>query len=95
MTDENKLHRDVSRQARAEDLMRNEMLTDAFAYLDKVFMDSWRVCVDPGLREELWRSQANLANLRKQLSTVVAHGKLAQREIEQLAEKRKRVFGIV
>jgi hypothetical protein len=96
MTDEHKLHRDINRQAQAKALIENEMLQEAFAYLEKVFIDEWRKCEDASLRDELWRSQANLKNLRGQLSRVLNNGKLAQREIDDLAEKRKRmsVFGL-
>jgi hypothetical protein len=94
MTDENKLSRAIDRQARAEDLMRNELLQECFTYLEKTFIDGWRRCEDPALRDELWRSQANLANLRKQISTVASAGKLAQAEIDLLTAKRRR-FGVI
>lgn len=90
MTDENKLARDVNRQAQAEALIRNELLTETFAYLEKTFVDSWRKCEDPAQREELWRSQANLVNLRALLGKVISNGKLAQAEIDQLTAARKR-----
>jgi predicted XRE-type DNA-binding protein len=70
------------------------LLQESFAYLEKVFTDSWKASEDPALRDELWRSQANLANLRKHITTVLNNGKMAQAEIDQLSEKRKR-FGIV
>lgn len=95
MTDEHKLNRDTNRAARVEALLRNEDLQEAFAYLDKVFLDTWRRCEDPALRDELWRSQANLANLRGHLTKVLSHGNLAQKEIDLLAANRKRVFGVV
>lgn len=91
MTDELKLARAVNRQAQAEALMRNEMLQEAFAYLENVFVDEWRQCVDPALRDELWRSQASVTNLRGHLKKVIANGKLAQAEIDQLTERKKRL----
>lgn len=94
MTDEHKLARDISWQAQAQALLDNQLLQESFAYLEKLFVDGWKVSTNPALREELWRSQANLANLRKHLTTVLNNGKLAQAEIDQLTAKRKR-FGVV
>lgn len=95
MSDEHKLNQVTNRAAQVEALLRNEHLQEAFAYLDKVFLDAWRSCEDPALRDELWRSQANLANLRARLNTVLSHGKLAQTELNQLAARPKSTLGIV
>lgn len=90
MTDENKLHRDVNRQAQAEALMRNELLTEAFAELDKTYVEAWRGAADPIAREQLWLAQGSLRKLRAHLGMVVSNGKLAQAEIDQLTAARKR-----
>lgn len=92
MTDEIKLHQAINRQARARALLDNELLQDAFAHLEGVYVESWKTCIDPALRDELWRSQANLANVRKHLHKAIDNGKLAQAEIDQLTDQRKR-FG--
>lgn len=97
MSDEFKLQRDISRQARAEELMRNEMLQEAFATLEVSYIKAWRETLarDTDARERLWQAVQVVGKVRDHIVRVVADGKLAQREIEQLTEKRKRVFGIV
>ncbi len=88
MIDEHKLAQAVQRQAKAEELMRNEMLQEAFTSIDAAYVEAWRSCPDPVVREQLFFGQGNLRKVREHLTRVVSTGKLAQREIEELAHKR-------
>ena len=49
---------------------------------------------DTDARERLWQAVNILRKIKDHLGKIVRDGKLAQREIDMLTEKRKR-FGIV
>jgi hypothetical protein len=93
---EHKLNADLARQARARALMENDLLQEAFGRLEERYLEEWRVSQfrDTDARERLWQAVNILRKVKDHLAKVVADGKLAQREIDQLAQKRKR-FGIV
>lgn len=95
-TDENKLHAAVDRQAQAESLMRNELLTEAFMKLEELYITAWRgsAALDTEAREKLWQAVQIVGKVRGHLTSIVANGRLAQREIEDLALRRKR-FGVI
>jgi hypothetical protein len=96
MSGEARLNADLARRAAAEALLQNEILQEAFAQLEERYIEEWRVSQfrDTDARERLWQAVNVLRKVKDHLSRLVADGKLAQREIEQLTEKRKR-FGIV
>jgi hypothetical protein len=96
MSDEHKLNAAVARQARAQALMDDELLQEGFARLEERYIDEWRVSQfrDTDARERLWQAVNVLRKVQDHLAKIVSDGKLAQREIDELAQKRKR-FGIV
>jgi hypothetical protein len=96
MSGEIKLNADLARRAAAEALLQNDILQEAFARLEDRYIEEWRVSQfrDTDARERLWQAVNVLRKVKDHLAKLVADGKLAQREIEQLTEKRKR-FGIV
>jgi hypothetical protein len=96
MTDEHRLNADVARQARAQALMADELLQEAFARLEDRYIEEWRVTPfrDTDARERLWQAVNVLRKVKDHLAKIVGDGRLAQREIDDLAQKRKR-FGIV
>jgi hypothetical protein len=93
---EGKLNADLARQARASALLQDEILQEAFARLEERYIEEWRVSQfrDTDARERLWQAVNILRKVKDHLGKIVADGRLAQREIDQLTEKRKR-FGIV
>jgi hypothetical protein len=93
---EHQLQRDKERGARAEALLRNELLAEAFATLDADYVKAWRATPirDVDARERLFQAVQILGKLRGHLSAMVANGRLAQREIDALAARKKR-FGVV
>jgi hypothetical protein len=95
MSDEQRLNADVARQARAQALLENGLLQEAFVRLEERYIDEWCVCQfrDTDARERLWQAVNILGKVKDHLAKIVSDGKLAQREIDQLAQKRKR-FGI-
>jgi hypothetical protein len=96
MADEIALARASERAARADALLRDELLIEAFAALDRDYAKAWRETAarDTDARERLWQAVQVVAKVRDHLSHVLNNGKLAQRELNDLAERRRR-FGIV
>jgi hypothetical protein len=95
-TDEIALNRAAERAARAEALLRDELLLEAFDTLDQEYVKAWRATAarDNDARERLWQAVQIVAKVRDHLGSVLSSGKLAQRELNDLAERKKR-FGIV
>lgn len=92
MTDEFNLHRDKDRGARAETLLRNELLMEAFAALDAEYVKAWRLTHinDVNARERLFQAVQIVGKVKDHLARVVNNGKLAQRELDELEAKQKR-----
>jgi len=95
MTDEIKLNADVTRAAQAEALLRNELLAEAFACLEKRYMDEWRVTSfrDTDARERLWQAVNLVGKVRDHLIGLITNGKLAQRELDDITYRAQRRFG--
>jgi hypothetical protein len=93
---EGRLGADLARGARAQMLLQNELLQDAFAALEARYIEEWRLSPfrDTDARERLWQAVNVLRKVKDHLARIIADGKLAQRELDALAENRKR-FGIV
>jgi hypothetical protein len=93
---ENKLNADLVRRARAEALIADELLREAFARLEERYLEEWRITQfrDTDARERLWQAVNVLRKVKDHLAKVVGDGKLAEREIDALVQRRKR-FGIV
>jgi len=87
MTDEIKLNADIARAAQAEALLRNELLQDAFTGLEMQFMDAWRLTQvrDTDARERLWQAVNVVGKVHDALRVHVNNGKLAQRQLEAIA----------
>lgn len=92
MTDEHKLATAITRQAQAEALLRNELLTESFTRLHDGYMKAWRETAarDTDARERLWTAVNALGKVREHLELMIRNGKLAQAEIDQLAKSRER-----
>jgi hypothetical protein len=100
MTDEHKLHRDTVRASNAQALLNNELLTESLMVLETEYIKKWRhgtKALDVEAREKLWQAVQIVGLVRDHLTKVLSDGKLAQAEINELAEKEKRrkIFGVV
>ena len=93
---EHKLNADMARRARVEALLQDDLLQEAFARLEERYIEEWRVSQfrDTDARERLWQAVNVLRKVKDHLARMLADGRLAQREIDALAQRRKR-FGIV
>jgi hypothetical protein len=87
MTDEIKLNQDIARATQAEALLRNGLLQDAFTGLEMQFMDAWRLTQvrDTDARERLWQAVNVVGKVQDALRVHVNNGKLAQRQLEAIA----------
>jgi len=99
MVDESALQRDAVKAVRAQALLDDEILSEAFDKLETNYVAAWRGTVidDVAGREKLFLAINVVGKVRDHLASVVANGKLAQaelRELAQAAERRKR-FGIL
>lgn len=96
---ETQLGEAVTKAMRAQDLLDNELLGEAFKGLEESYTAAWRATGidDVAAREKLFLAINIVGKVRDHLASIVAGGKLAQAELKDLArtaERRKR-FGIV
>jgi len=84
---EDKLHAAISRGARAEALLSNELLQEAFARLEQDYIEAWKISParDTDGRERLWQAVNIVAKVRDHIVRVVNDGKLSQRHLSELA----------
>jgi hypothetical protein len=94
--DELKLNSDIGRRARADALLRDELLQESFHKLEERYVEEWRVSQfrDTDARERLWQAVNVVRKVKDHLARIVSDGKLAQRQLDELAGRRRR-FGIV
>lgn len=95
MPDEDKLAQDTARAARAQALLSNELLDEAFTTLADAYTAAWRsTTVDEVAgREKLYLAINIIGKVKEHLVTIVNDGKLAAsqlRELAQTAEREKR-----
>jgi len=95
MSDEHKLHRDVNRQAQAKALLDNEMLKGTLAHLEAAYKEAVfeTAPADDAARFRFYLGVHVVRKFRDHLTKHLSDGKLAQREIDDLADKRKRFAG--
>ena len=88
---DDKLQTAVARGARAEALLGNELLREAFKTLEDDYTAAWKswAAADTVGRERLWLAVNVLGKVRDHLARVVADGKLAQRELSDLVHKER------
>ena len=84
---EDKLQAAISRGARAEALLGNELLQEAFARLEQDYIEAWRISParDTDGRERLWQAVNIVGKVRDHLVKVINDGKLSQRHLNELA----------
>lgn len=92
MTDEIALSRAAARAAQAQSLLDNELLKEALETLEATYIKAWRYSNvdDDKVRERLWQAVQIVGKVRDHLSIVVSHGKLADRELAEMAGKHGR-----
>ena len=88
---EGKAREKIDRGAKAEKLLRNELLQEAFDYLESEFTGAWKQSAveDSQARERLYLLCQNLSAVKNYLKSAVEDGKLAQSALEGLKTNRK------
>jgi len=99
MTDEDKLSQAAAKAVRARNLLDDELLAEAFSGLEASYTAAWRATTidDVSAREKLFLAINIVGKVRDHLTVVVNNGKLAAKELADLAataERRKR-FGVI
>ncbi len=91
MTDELKLHKARERAAQAEVLLRSDLLQESLNYLEKRYMDEWRIThvSDVDAREKLFLAVNVVSKIRDHLTRTISAGKLAQAELNSLTGANK------
>jgi len=89
MTD--KLNTAVSRGARANALMNDDLVSGALTQLEADYITAWSQTAprDTDARERLWHAVQATRKFRDHLRMIVADGKLAQAEIDAMAAREK------
>jgi siderophore synthetase component len=99
MIDEHKLLRDQAKASRAQDLIENELLQEAFKTLEDAYTSAWRTSsvADTAAREKLFLAVNIVGKVRGHLTAVLNNGKLAAQELRAIADtaERKKRYGII
>ncbi len=96
---EDKIRSDAVKGARANALLNDETLTEAFTSIEREYLDFWKATParDTDARERLWQAVQIIGKVRTNLASMVANGQLAQAELEQITRfgERRKIFGVV
>lgn len=89
MPDEVKLLQADIRAVRAQALLENELLTQCFEQLKADYLDQWKKTsvLQTDVREKYWLALRVVDVVQDHLHTIVANGKLARADLNDLARK--------
>ena len=92
MSDEIALTKATEQANRAQQLLADDMLNNAFAGLEEAYAAAWRSTKidDVTGREKLFLAINVVGKVRDHLTAIVGNGKLAAAELRQLAETAER-----
>ena len=98
MPDEIALHRATARAQQAKVLLDDPLLKEAFATLERSYIDEWRSTdpADMDGRERLFLAVNQVERVKSNLAAVISDGTLAAKELERLyaEQDRKKKLGI-
>ena len=88
---EDKLNREIVRGARAAELLGNELLQESLSVLERDYVEAWKITParDTDGRERLWQAVNIVGKVRDHLVKVANNGKLAQRQLNELASRTR------
>ena len=83
---EGKLISEVERGRKAQQLLKNEVLQEAFETLDKEFTTAWKnTSLDQGVeRDRLYNLCQALTSLQAYLDSVAQNGRLAENQLNKI-----------
>ena len=84
MTD--KTEQDIARGKRAEQLLNDDLLKEAFAQLRAEYIKGWEEtgARDTDARERLWQALQIIGKVHTHLTSVLSNGKLAMHELQTI-----------
>jgi len=84
----------AARGVRAQRLLDDEMLAEAFAKLEQEYVTQWRNTEfrDQDARERLWWAARVVAKVREHLLIVAKNGEIAEREVRAIAGRKRMIF---
>lgn len=88
MDDEQKALTDLDRAAKADALLNNETLKEAFAYIDEEMIGQWKACSDPAGRDRIWLATQITKRIQDVLRQVISNGKMAKVILDDIETKR-------
>jgi hypothetical protein len=90
--DEIKLGIAQHRGLRAEELLNNQLLKDAFAYLETEYLKAWKATKvrDTEAREKLWQAIQIVGIIQEHLKVFIRDGKVAAMDLKRLSEEAER-----
>lgn len=94
MPTEGKLREAVDRKARAEALLRDELIVEAFETLEREYLNAFKTSGpnDAQARERAYALLHGLEAVQRHLRSVVEDGKVAQRQLDEAIQPQKRRF---
>lgn len=99
MSDEFALRKATGRALRAEKLIGDELMVEAFDVLESSYIAAWRATTidDVSGREKLFLAINIVGKVKAHLGRIVSDGKLAEAELKQIADaaERKKRFGLI
>ena len=84
--DEVKLTRQQGRGQRAEELLRNELLQEAFKTLTDDYIKAWQItsAKDTQAREQLWLAVNIIGKVQEHLKKVAIDGQIASKDLARV-----------
>jgi hypothetical protein len=99
VSDEFKLQRDVDLASRADRLLNDDLLRQAFAELkDQYTKTLLNTTEDQGAaRERMYLAYRVVGEVERHLTNIISNGKVSKAELDQLAQlaERKKRFGLI
>ena len=90
--DEIKLGIAQHKGVRAQELLSNTLLQEAFQYLETQYLQAWRSTKvrETESREKLWQAIQILGIIQEHLKLYVTNGRIAAADLNRLSEEAKR-----
>ena len=81
---------DAGKALQAKELIENPILVEAFATLERKYLEAWRQSkpADQEERERLWLAVGILGEIQRHLRVVVDNGIIAARDIDKLSGRK-------
>lgn len=81
---------DAGKGSQAKELIENPILVEAFATLERKYLEAWRQSkpADQEERERLWLAVGILGEIQRHLRVVVDNGIIAARDIDKLSGRK-------